>query len=157
MNDDFDYLLWVYRAVFKQTDAGGGAIKVTLTMNERTVILFGRIGQDDYAAGRVVLGLVHDTEGNEIARILSNSTVDNQIFHFPVNDHSAVTTADGPQLEKRLILGTGQKIILNAASLVQNEELTVAVQALIRNWPPTIVTTGSAGVVTTTLTYDKVI
>ena len=157
MNDDFDYLLWAYKATFKQTDVGGGSIAVQITANERIVILFGRIGPNDYAAGRNVKVRISDEDDDVIATIMSVASVDNNTYHFPVADHSVVASSDGPQLEKRVVLGKGDYLDFAATSLAQNEELTVIIRALMRDWPPTVTTTGSGGTVTTTVAYDKVI
>lgn len=157
MFDDFSHMLWAYRAVFKQTAGGGGSIHVLITANERTVILYGTFGPNDYAANRTVTVRIADDDDNEIGRIFSNVAVDNAPFSFPVDDHSVVAAADGPQLEKRVVLGKGDYLQFIASGLVLNEELTVAIRALIMRTKPTIATTGSGGTVTITTTYDKVI
>ena len=157
MTDDFDSLLWAYRAVFTQANAGGGSVRVNVTANERVLLLYGRTGPDDYAANKVLTVKLFDSDDNEIAMLFSNGVVDNMAFPFPITDISVVVDKDGPQLEKRLLMGKGDYLRFDVGGLVQNETLTVAMRMLIRSWPPTITTTGSGGTVTTATTYDKVI
>lgn len=157
MVDDFDRSLWAYRAVFTQANAAGGSIWVNMTMRERTVILYGEIGADDYAADRAVTARIKGPSGNQVGFILNQPAVDNEEFVFPVSNHSALSASDGPQTEKRLVLGKGEIITFIAAALVQNETLTINIRALISAWPPAITTTGSGGTITTVTTYNKVI
>ena len=157
MTDEFDNLLWAYRAVFTQTNAGGGNVIAGFTATERTVLLYGMLGQDNYAANRSISVFIYGPSGNKIAIIMFNAAIDNQFFSFPVDDISVAAANDGPQFEKRIVLGKGDRIAVEATSLIQNETVTVTLRALIRDWPPTVATTGSTGTVTTTETYNKVI
>lgn len=153
MTDDFDNVLWAYRAVFTQTNAGGGTVLARFIANERTVIVYGTIGKDDYAADRDITGRLTDGT-NVIGIVMPETPTDNEILHLPV----ATSTVDaGAQLEKRLVLGTGDELQIITSALVQTETLTVTIRALIRDWPPTVSIAGSGGTVTVTTTYDKVI
>lgn len=157
MTDFFDKMLWAYRAQFTQTDVGGGIVNVRITANERTVILYGTVGSDQYAADRTLEIFVQDPNGSRIAQLLFPSPMDNERIPLIRDEAAAITDADPVQLDKILVLGKTDRLIINMATLVQNEIVTVAIRALIRSWPPTVVTTGSTGTVTTTTTYDKVI
>ena len=155
--NEFDKLLWVYRAVFKQANAGGGTIQVNIIARERTVLLSGTIGNNDYAANRTESVALRDEDDNQILALMSNGAVDNTQFPFPVSDHSAVASGDGHELQKRVVMGKGEYIIARAFTLDQNEEFTLSVRALVESSKPSVTTTGSAGTVTSVLTYDKVI
>lgn len=157
MNDDFDYLLWTYRAVFTQTDVGGGNIVANFVANERMVILYGTIGKDDYAADRDLESFVLSASGNIIARTLFLSPIDNVTLPLMFTSSAAVADDTTQELNKRLVLGKGEALRVRAQTPVQNETMTIAINALIRSWPPTVTTTGSGGTVTTTETYNKVI
>ena len=157
MTQVFDRLLWSYRAVFKQTDGGGGTILVIMTFKERTVLLYGGIGPNDYAANRTVKGQILDSDDNVLGTILSNAAVDNKGFPFPVSDHSVVAASDGCEFEKQVVLGMGDQLVFTATGIVLNEELTVALRAMVSSARPFVETTGSGGTVTTTVTYDEVI
>ena len=159
MTDEFDNLLWAYRAVFTQTNAGGGSIRVNIIVNERMVLLFGQLGPDNYAADRVLKASVRDDiGGNSVAILVKGAQIDNETLVFPSSGEGA---AVGPnvanEFDKRVVLGKGDVMQIEAASLIQNETFTIAIRALIRSWPPTITIAGSGGTVTTTTTYDKVI
>lgn len=156
MNDDFDNLMWAYRAVFTQAGAGGGTVIVLITANERTVILYGTIGPDDYAAGRALSGRVTDGT-NIIGHVSFPDSVDNERILVLTSAAAAHVPNAGLELEKRLVLGKGDVLRIAIASLVQNETLTIALRALFRSWPPTVTTTGSGGTVTVATTYSKVI
>ena len=155
MTDYFGHLLWAYRAVFKQTNAGGGTIVTNFTMNERTVLLYGGIGPNDYAANRSITGAIKDSGDNRIVPIIKTQSIDN--VELPIPTIVASPAGTPPDFEKLVIIGTGENLQIFAASLAQNEELTINLRMLIRSWPPTVATTGSTGTVTTTTTYDRVI
>lgn len=155
--DEFDNLLWAYRAVFKQTDAGGGTVLIRIKANERTVILFGQIGPNDYAAGRTVNVAFNDGTNN-IGILHKTFTLDNQTLPFPKTGEGIAVTANSPtEFGRYVIMAKDDEVRILTSALVQNEEVTVAIRALIRSWPPTISTTGSGGTVTTTVDYDKVV
>ena len=157
MPGDFDYLMWAYRAVFKQTDGGGGSIVVNFVANERTVFLYGNIGKNDYAANRSIDAFIFDENDDKAGIVLASTSVDNVDTPIFVSASVAITAQTTISSQDRLVLGKGDKLVIRAAALVQNEELTLALRALFKSWPPTITTTGSGGTVTTTLSYDKVI
>lgn len=157
MLDDFRGMLWSYRAVFKQTAGGGGNIVVNITANQRMVLLYAGIGQNAYAAGRTIVARVRDDSGVDMAIIFSSAAVDGALHNFPDSDHSIAAASDGPYFEKRIVLGKGDFIFIQATGLVLNEELTLHMRALITSVLPTITTTGSTGTVTTTTTHSKVI
>ena len=157
MPGDFDYLLWAYRAVFTQTNAGGGTAVVNIIANERMVILYGVLGPDDYAADRILSGTIRDSGDKVVGVIFLPTAIDNESVPFPMDQSGAIVTLQGNQFFNKVVIGKGENLQLKASGLVQNETFTVAVRALIRSWPPTVSTTGSGGTVTTTTTYDKVI
>lgn len=159
MNDDLRRLMWVYRAVFTQTNAGGGNIRANVTARERTLLLYGRTGPDDYAANKIVTVKLFDVNDDEIAMLMSNGTVDNQAFPFPISDISVVADKDGPQLEKRLLMAVGDYLRFDVGGLNQNNTFTIAIRALLgdNGAPPTITTTGSTGTVTTGETDNRVV
>ena len=157
MTDEFDRLIWAYRAVFTQTNAGGGNVIVTIACNERTLFLYGTIGTDNYAVDRDVTVWIEDSAGNRIGNLMFTTPTDN--VRLPIIFDSVAAVADNAtmKLHQRLLQGTDERIKIQASALAQNETLTLAIRALISDWPPTITTTGSGGTVTTTVTYDKVI
>ena len=155
--DPFDKMMWAYRAIFKQTDVGGGTIVVNDISFERTVILYGLLGPNDYAANRTVVVYISDGT-DRIGRLLEGIALDNARMPFPSTGEGAAVTADSSnEFDKTVVLGRGDRLFIQATSLVQNEELTVAMRALITKDGPSVTTTGSAGTVTTTTTYNKVI
>lgn len=153
---EFSNMMWAYRTTVKQTDVGGGTVALLVEANERTVILYGVTGPNDYAANRTVDVRLED--GTDLLNILmSNAAVDNVRFYFPTGDHSTVTNDDGIEFHKRIVLGSGDQIRARAITLAQNEELTITIRGLIGTKIPTITTAGSAGTVTLTEVYNKVI
>ena len=150
--------MWAYRAVFTQTDVGGGSILAKITANERMVILYGLIGQDDYAANRTLAASILDSAGNIIGNPCENTEMDNSRLAIPGSGEGAAFTVENAnEFDKRIVMGAGETLAIQMTNVVQNETMTVAIRALIRSWPPTVTTTGSGGTVTTTVTYDKVI
>lgn len=156
LTDEFDKMLWMYRAVFTQTNVAGGTIKVTIAARERMQFFYGRLGPDNYAAGRTLVGTVTDSAGNTIARVLFASPVDDASLPIPWLSSAAVTAEATNNLGYKLTLAKGDSLVLNALTLVQNETFTVALRALVPSCKPNVVTTGSGGTVTTTTTYDKI-
>lgn len=154
--DYFDKMLWAYRAVVTQANVAGGSLRLNIAPQERTLFLFGAIGKDDYAADRNVEMYISDGT-NTIGRGMYLTAADNE--HFPIftDAEAAVVANKGLQLEKQLLLGKGDILSIQAASLVQNETLTVALRALINAIKPTVTTTGSGGTPTIVETYNKVI
>lgn len=154
--DPFDGVMYAYRAVFKQTDVGGGKIKCRITARERTVILYGSIGPDDYAADRTIGGWLFDGT-NSYARILFELPIDNASMSFPLTKESSPADKAPIDFANILILGRGDSIVLSCSTPVQNEEMTVVFRCLVHTWPPLVASTGSAGTVTITVDYSKVI
>lgn len=157
MIDVFDRLLWVYRAVFKQTNAGGGTIRVIFTAQERTLFLFGHFGPNDYAANRNIQGTIKDAGNLVIGQVLPTTAADNQMFSIPKADAAITSGGYGTHFNTPFLLARGESVVLDAVSLIQNEELTIAFKALVTSKQPFVTTTGSGGTVTVTTTYDKVI
>jgi hypothetical protein len=160
MTDEFDRLMWAYRAVFTQMGAGGGNVVCLVTAQERTEILYGAIGPDDYAAARAIQAYVADSVLNVLGYLRVSDSIDN--LHVPLITGAltgTVTALRSLALNNKLILGRGESIRIFAASLVQNETMTVAIRALLgpNGAPPLTATTGSTGTVTETVTYDVVI
>lgn len=155
MNEGFEGLMWAYRATFKQENVAGGSIVVRITPRERMMLLYGRIGANDYAAGRTVNVWLRDSADNYLAQIMDSTSVDNISIPFPVD---TVTVVDGQagQFYNRMIMVPSDYIYITATSLVQNEELTLAIRAIVEATKPFVETTGSGGTVTVTTTYDKV-
>lgn len=158
MKGDFDYLLWAYRAVFTQTNAGGGNVRINISANERMVLLYGVIGPDNYDAARAVQVSMNDSAGNNIAFLTESISIDNAKLVFPLSGEGAAISANSAnEFNKTIVIGKSDVVRVSAVGLIQNETVTVQIRALFRNWPPTVTTTGSGGTVTTTTTYDKVI
>ena len=155
--DLFDNMIWAYRAVFKQTDVGGGSILANFTMNERTVILYGIIGLNDYAADRVIDVSVKDSAGNFITRVMYPSPIDNELVPLIHSSSAVVIINTTGEFHIKLLIGKGEVLTVRVLALAQNEELTVNLRALVSSVFPSISTTGSDGTVTITETYNKVI
>lgn len=156
MTNDFDGLYWTYRALFTQTNAGGGVIKILITVNERTLFTFGSFLAADYAGDRTLTGyLKHAT--HTIGRVLFSTGVDNEQVPMWAEGDTAVDSGQVNDYTQRILLGKGDFLYYELATPVQDEAITMNVHALIRSWPPTVATTGSGGTVTTTVAYDKVI
>lgn len=156
--DPFDKSMWAYRAVFKQTNAGGGTIKVNVAAKARMVLLYGLIGPNDYAADRTMVGWIEDSARNKIARLLYGSPIDNVTLSFPIYRETTVVAGDGTSdLSQIAIVSEDDVLVVTALTLALNEELTIIMRALIDMQKPNVTTTGSGGTVTTTTTYDKVI
>ena len=154
--DLLDNQMWAYHAVFKQTNAGGGAVTIKIIANERTAFLFGMFGADDYAADRTITGFIHDGT-NVIARIFFPSPVDNEQVPMWGLGAAAIVHGQAQDFSQPIVLGKGDMLQYTVATLVQNEEITMALRALVKSWPPSISTTGSAGTVTITQTYNEMI
>lgn len=153
MTDKMKRLLWVYRCVFTQTNAGGGTVFARFIANETMEILYVTIGKDDYAANRDVTGRLTDGT-NVIGIVMPTTAADDQMLTIPV----AASTADaGQQSEKSIILAQGDELQILTGSLVQTETLTIAIRALVSSVKPTVSVTGSGGTVTQTVTYNTVI
>lgn len=157
-NRHWGRMLWAYRAVFTQANVGGGGIAVNVTANERMELIYGLVGQDDYAADRTVTGYIKDSAGNIIGQTLKGIALDNERVAIPASGEGIALSASTPnEFEKHIILGKGEVLAFTAVTLVQNETFTLALRALITTVKPTITTTGSGGTVTVVTTYDKVI
>lgn len=156
MTDLFDRMLWAYHTVLKQTGAGGGHVTLNITARERMLILYGMIGPDDYAAARAVSVLLYDGIGGKlIARVNINDDIDDMHLPFPSTNADPVEKVN--EFSNRILIGKGESLKLTASSLIQNEEMTVTLKALITSTKPSMTTTGSTGTVTNTVVYDKVI
>lgn len=158
MTDLFDKMLWVYRAIFTQTNVGGGIIKILITARERTVFLSGMFGPNDWAADRTIWGQLIDENGTRIADLLFPSPLDNE--EVPAWSANAVATLIQKQtmdFNQLIVLGKGEYMLFEISTPIQNEAITMSIRALVDTSKPSITTTGSGGTVTTTVTYDKVI
>lgn len=158
MTDLMDHMLWAYQGVVKQTAAGGGTVRLVFVANERTVILYGCVGPDDYNAARAVSGRLLDADGDQIGYVLSSNSIDNVVIPMLGDYRNGDTpnTYDELRPSNLLIMGAGDVLRFQATSLIQNEELTLTIRALCDSKPPTVATTGSAGTVTLTENYNKV-
>lgn len=155
--DEFDYSLWAGRFIVTQVAGGGGTVRLQFIANERMVVLFGTIGQDDYAANRTITVWLGDGT-NIIGKVMEPLALDNVRIPFPVTGEGAAITANAAnEFGRVVVLGKGDVMYVTAADLANTETLTVVIRALIREWPPTVNTTGSSGTVTLTTTYNKVI
>lgn len=153
---EFSNMFWAYRAVVKQTGGGGGIAALSITANERFVLLYGITGRDDYAAGRSVNAQILDSGDEVIANaIIAEAGLDNVRVPIPSTDPTPESTAN--QFQNRIVMGSTDVIKISMATLATNEELTVVVRGLIGSKPPTVTTTGSTGTVTLTEDYNKVI
>lgn len=151
-------MTWAYRAVFKQTAGGGGAVLVTVTAVEQMTVLYARVGPNDYAATRTLSSFIKDSAGNQVGVPVSSQSRDNQSTAIPaVGTGSGVTANWANEFNSRIELAQSDSITFQSATLVTNEEMTIVIRALIKTTKPTVETTGSGGTVTTTTTYDKVI
>lgn len=158
MVDEMEHPLWSYHAVFKQTAGGGGTVQAIVTATTRTVILFGQTGPDNYAAGKQIYVRHYDEDDEKLATLMNQTGQDNTELVFPWSDHSVQADKDGPQLNMRVVMGKGDYLLIAALSLVQNEELTVAIRALLDGMsPPLVTSTGSGGTVTITVDTNAVI
>jgi len=157
MTDDFENLVWAYRAVFTQT-GGSGVIKVTFTFTERTVLLYGSCGLDDYAADRTLRVFLQDSAGNHLGHLIYLSELDNEVVPLILGGTTA-TVATGTSIDtsQRVICGSGDTLIITMSTPVTSETMTIILRGLVEAYPPTVITTGSGGTVTTTTTYNKVI
>lgn len=157
MTDKFDSLLWAYKATFTQTAGGGGAIRVIVTAQERTEILYGRVAADNYAAGRALTVQVYDG-ASTVAIVLESIDIDANNVGFPATgDGAAVATGNVNEFEKSIILGKGDTLQFDLASIADGKTMLLVIRALVSMAVPVVTTTGSGGTVTTTVTYDKVI
>lgn len=158
MTDGLEHMMWAYRAVFKQTDVGGGHIIVTITANERMEVLYCLAGPNDYAANRTLTSDIRDSAGNQVGKMTPSLALDNATMASPAfGSGAAITIGHSNEFNQKFTLGQDDSLRFAALSLVQNEELTIAIRALIDSVKPTIATTGSGGTVTITTTYDRVI
>ena len=154
---EFDSAMWAYRAVLKRTTAGAGVMILRIIANERTEFLYGMFGANDYAADRTITGYIIDSAGNRIARIMQASALDNEQVPMWAPQETALVTGGGQHFNQKILVAKGEALYWDVGTPVQNEEVTFAIRALIKQWPPTVATTGSAGTVTTTVTYNKVV
>lgn len=147
-------MTWAYRAVFTQTNAGGGNVNARFIFSEKAIIKYITIGPDNYGADRSIQ--VRLTDGSTFTGILMPvTTTDNETLTAPVN--TSVEDA-GQQLEKEiLIAGSLYEIQVFGASLALNETMTVVISGLIKTTKPIVSITGSSGTVTITTTYNKVV
>lgn len=150
-------MIWTYRAVFTQANAAGGTVKLTFIFPEISTVLYGIVGRDNYGAARAIYADVVDSAGNTVGRIMITTSIDN--WFEPILDGGTMalfTTEKTLTLNQRLLID-GDRLVVVAESLVQNETLTISIHALIKTTRPTVVTTGSGGTVTSVVTYNKVI
>lgn len=148
--------IWAYRAKGKTTAGGGGTLIYTITFNERGKILFGAFGPNDYAANRTITGVLRDKDGNNIAKTLVTTTIDNNTIPMMASG-GAPSVDEGIDFQQQLVVGSGDKLYYVTDTLAQNEELTIAMRVLTLGIsPPTVALTGS-GTETNTVDYDELI
>lgn len=151
-----DYPMWAYRAVFKQTDAGGGNIVVIINPTGRFRLLYGTIGPDDYAAARTISSYIDDGSDHLVARLIESGTSINNVT-IPLISDASLSGGEANQIQKTVEMSGIDLLKISANSLAQNEELTISIRALIERGIPTIDISDSGGTVTITETYNKVI
>lgn len=153
---------WHFSTVFKQTNAGGGNITVAIIPGEgNEFILMGyHIGKDDYAAGRTVSVSIRDVLGNFLMPI-DTVSVDNQDIYGPpkrvIVSTTVGSTVGAIGLPDGFIFSGTDKLVFNASSLVQNEELTIDLRLRIKGVAPTVDDSDSTGTVTQSGIINKVI
>jgi hypothetical protein len=153
---------WAFKSVFKQTNAGGGAINIDISPGLGSEFIWNSVmvGPDDYAAATSCLLMVQSGEATPTYVILLGSeSIDNQRVSWPSSELSA---ADGPADTTsemvRLVSGS-DKLVIYVDLATQNEEVTLVVRARIRGVKPTVSKARSANAadVTQTDAYDLVI
>ena len=149
-------MLWNYRAVFTQDNVAGGHIRVRIVADSRTEILFGTIGEDNYAADRTIEVNVLNSGYDVIANALFPVPTDDHFLPFPHDSQTAVADGAPNQFNNTIKLADGDVLNIIALSLVQAETLTIAVRALIGLKKPSISTASSTGTVTAVTDFDKV-
>ena len=157
MSERFSNMMWAYKATFKQTDVGGGDIRVNITITDRSVLEYGMIGKDDNAGALAHHVYIVDSDGDRVGYVLYPTSIDNvwvPILHTKVSATVANEPIEG---QNRIVLGAGDVLVLYQQTSVQNDELTINLRMLIGARRPAVTTTGSGGTVTTTLGYNKVI
>ena len=150
--------IWAYRAVFTQTDANGGTIKVNISFPDRGNEFYVQnllIGRDTYAADRNIVAQILDTNGDPVAKLI-NQTVSAKYLHYPWDE---TTVADGVLGRLQFpIVSHPDYLSVSAVGLAQNETLTLLLRLRLLHGSavPRIDYSGSGGVVTVVENYNRV-
>jgi len=146
------------RQIYTQDNAGGGSIILRVGAGVgSTVWMYNlSVGPDDYAAVRTLTVSINNGDNGRIVDLFPATAVDNRRLNFP---------APGPEAAAFDSVGTSEYIRITgnatlqifAATLVQNETLTFAFEAIVRGDTPGVTSTASGGTVTLTTSQDNVI
>ena len=150
---------WAYRAVFKESGAGGGTITVDVTpgAGNEMLIMSIHMGADNYGANRTVTVRLEDSANNRIQDIFSSGTIDNTHTNLPLIGSDS-TLGDWSKLGGQGFIVSGtDSLTFIAASLAQNEELTIAIRARLKGKMPAITAASTGTIGTTVTTYSKVL
>jgi len=150
--------IWAYRAVFTQTNVGGGNVVVDISpgLGSEFLLLSLLTGLDDYAADRTLSFDHLDTGNNRVGRFTTLATVDNEYYLWPHSIPAASTTNYAVSYIA-WFAGT-DKLAITAEALAQNETLTITIRARLKGRIPGIVSTRSTGTVgAPTETYNAVL
>ncbi len=148
-------ITWAYRASAPDTNAGGGAIslKVTVPLGSEMELDMLSVGPDDYTGAETIQADILDEDDNAIFRLL-NTTLDNQRMTWPALGEAGSASNDGASRGKLTISG-GDYVFVQTGALAQNETLTVAIRARIRGTKPTVLWAASGTLGTITTDYNK--
>lgn len=150
---------WAYRASAPDTNVGGGAINVEISLAGKGYeieIDSITIGPDDYSGAEIVQVDLQDVDDNNIGR-LANITQDNQVLSLPALGESPAANNEMAMIQGFTLSGT-DKIFIQTGALAQNETLTVAIRARLRGGTKPTVTWSSSGTLgTVTIDYNEVI
>jgi len=151
-----DWFIWQMRAVYTQTDVGGGTVvaKMAPLGGEVMELVSLAIGPDNYEAGRNLDIYIEDSAGNNILSVVGGViSIDNVKVNVP-GLPAVLAGGNKPNIKDLLIAGE-DKLVVSVASLAQNETVTIAIRAKIygRTRPVTD-KSDSGGTVTETKNYN---
>ena len=158
MFDPKEWRMYGFKGTSKQNGAGGGGLILNISPGKGNMMipLYGTIGQNDYAAGRTVRVKIMDATPSQLATLFIAASIDNVVLPLFFITENAVAGSD-PQVkgsDNWTIAGT-DILRVQADSLVQNEELTLTLRALVYGILPTVTTTDSGGTAALTTAYNK--
>lgn len=124
---------WMYRNIYKQTNAGGGAIAFDMTPAAGDIMLIVSAHAENSGTNDLNMA-IHDEDDNNVARFLdipSAATLEGGIpqdVAASVNDLIVVSSAP---TETRAVRGDNYFSIFQLGAGAQNDTMTVTIRALL--------------------------
>lgn len=150
-----DRMLWAYVATFTQTTSTGNPT-IVVTANERTVLIIGALGPNNYTGALAFDVELLDEDDKTLSSFVFES-IDNSLLAWPQLDQSIEVGEDGHHWNYVIPMGKGDHVDIVGTSLLATNTLTISLRAYIKTTKPTVTATTTAGTIPVSVAMDKVI